>query len=386
MIILTQTHIIPNIEEIDRDQLYEDLRKFLSPEKSLKLPKNDTTKKLLTNMYTETEAYLIVNGFKKPLGPRLGWSMRRKTKISKEKLQEILDDMIYKGKLIKKGPFYLIFPYIPGGFEFYFTTNRDDPTRMKKAAEAHDALFYEGYPLGLGKMDPTVYRVIPTIEPTKKTYEINKSMEIEHQILTYELMEDYLAEKDIFAVVPCSCRTAAALAGNPCKRTDENYCITAGALAKNSIESGVGREVTLEELIEVMKKAEKEGLVHETFNVQEASLFICNCCPCCCGFLKSVKELGNYAAITKSNFEPLVDEEKCTLCNICVEICPMEAMSLEDTSNGEASVKIDINYQLCIGCGVCASNCPQEAIKLNKVRNETPVKNLRKYYKKLERH
>jgi len=382
---LTQKYNSAYLEEIDKDQLYEDLRQFLSPEKSLKLPKNDTTKKLLTHMYTETEAYVIVEGFKKTLSPRLGWSIKRKTKIPKQKIQEMLEDMIYKGKLIKKGPFYLIFPYIPGGFEFYFTTNRDDHERMKKAAEAHDALFYEGYPLGLGKMDPSVYRVIPSIEPTKKTLQINKSMELDHQILTYELMEEYLAEKDIFAVVPCSCRTAAAYAGNPCKRTDENFCVTAGILAENSIKSGVGREVTLEELIEIMKKAEKEGLVHETFNVQEASLFICNCCPCCCGFLKSVKELGNYAAITKSNFEPRIDYEQCNLCKACIEICPMEAIDLK-TSTKEESDKISINYDLCIGCGVCASNCPQSALYLEKVRNNIPVKNLRKYYKKLERH
>ncbi|TFF63862.1 MAG: 4Fe-4S dicluster domain-containing protein [Promethearchaeota archaeon] len=371
-----------NVNKIDKDQLYEDLRKFLSPENSLKLPKNKTSSKLLTNMYTETEAFVIVKGFKKPLGPRLGWSIRKNTKIPKKELKKILEEMLYKGKLIKKGPFYLIFPYIPGGFEFYFTTNRDDPERMKKAAEAHDALFYEGYPLGLGKMDPTVYRVIPSIEPTKKTYEINKSMDVDHQILTYELMEHYLAEKDIFAVVPCSCRTAAALAGNPCKKTKENFCITAGALAKNSIESGVGREVSLEELIEVMKKAEKEGLVHQTFNVQEASLFICNCCSCCCGFLKSVKELNNYGAITKSNFEPRLNYDKCTLCEKCINICPMEAISLDNSLNEDERVNID--YDLCIGCGICASNCPQEAFYLVKVRDVVPVKNLKEYYKKLE--
>ncbi|TFG17958.1 MAG: 4Fe-4S dicluster domain-containing protein [Promethearchaeota archaeon] len=368
--------------EMDSDQLYENLRDFLSPENSLKLPKNDTTSKLLKNMYTESEAYIIVKGFKKTLRPILGWAIRRKIKISKQTLNQILEEMVYKGKLIKKGPFYLIFPYIPGGFEFYFTTNRDDPERMKSAAEAHDALFYEGYPLGLSKMNPTVYRVIPTIEPTKKTYEINKTLDVEHHVLIYERMEEYLAEKHKFAVVPCSCRTAAAMAGNPCKRTDENFCITAGVLAENSIKSGVGREVTLEELIEVMKKAEKEGLVHETFNVQEASLFICNCCPCCCGFLKSVKELGNYGAITKSNFEPQIDHEKCTLCEICINICPMEAIHLTNT---DASRKLNIDYDLCIGCGVCASNCPQEALLLEKVRNDVPVKNLKEYYKKLEK-
>jgi len=386
IIFLTQINIINNQTEIDKEQLYEDLRVFLSPENSLKLPKSETTSRLLTNMYTPAEAFIIVKGFKKPLGPTLGWRIRRKTKIPKQKLKEILEDMIYKGKLIKKGPFYVIFPYIPGGFEFYFTTNRDDPERMKKAAEAHDALFYEGYPLGLSKLEPTVYRVISTIEPTKKTYEINKSMEVQHQILTYELMEDYLAEKDVFAVVPCSCRTAAALAGNPCKRTDENFCITAGALAENAIESGVGKEASLEELIEIMKKAEKEGLVHETFNVQEASLFICNCCPCCCGFLKSVKELNNYGAITKSNFEPRIDYEQCNLCETCINICPMEAININDSSDQEKNGKIEINYDLCIGCGVCASNCLQEALSLVKVRNDIPVKNMRKYYKELGQH
>lgn len=380
---MTQINVKDGIIDIDEEELYEDLRQFLSPEKSLKLPKNETSLKLLTNMFTPLEAYIIVKGFKKTLSPTLGWFIRRKTKISKKRLLEILEEMIYKGKLIKKGPFYLIFPYIPGGFEFYFTTNRDDPTRMKKAAEAHDALFYEGYPLGLSKMDPTVYRVIPSIEPTKKTLEVNKAIDLKHQILTYELMEEYLAEKDMFAVVPCSCRTAAALAGHPCKRTDENYCITAGSLAKNSIESGVGREVTYEELVEVMKKAEKEGLVHETFNVQEASLFICNCCSCCCGFLKSVKELNNYGAITKSNFEPRINDETCNSCGTCLDICPMEAIKENGKKNGN---KIIIDYDLCIGCGVCASNCQHEAITLKKVRNNIPVKNLREYYKKLERH
>ncbi|TFF98193.1 MAG: hypothetical protein EU541_07135, partial [Promethearchaeota archaeon] len=130
---MTQNSNINDYTEFDKTQLYEDLRVFLSPENSLKLPKSETTSKLLTNMYTPTEVFIIVKGFKKPLGPTLSWRIRRKTNIPKEKLKEILNDMIYKGKLIKKGPFYVIFPYIPGGFEFYFTTNRDDPERMTKA-------------------------------------------------------------------------------------------------------------------------------------------------------------------------------------------------------------------------------------------------------------
>jgi len=78
--------------------------------------------------------------------------------------------------------------------------------------------------------------------------------------------------------------------------------------------------------MDIMRRAEKAGLVHETINIQDTSAFICNCCPCCCGFLKSVKELRNYGAIAKSNFAPKIDRNLCTLCEKCMEICPMEAI------------------------------------------------------------
>jgi Pyruvate/2-oxoacid:ferredoxin oxidoreductase delta subunit len=60
----------------------------------------------------------------------------------------------------------------------------------------------------------------------------------------------------------------------------------------------------------------------------------------------------------------------------------MEAIHLTNT---DVSHKVNIDYDLCIGCGVCASNCPQEALLLEKVRNDVPVKNLKEYYKKLEK-
>ena len=115
--------------------------------------------------------------------------------------------------------------------------------------------------------------------------------------------------------------------------------------------------------------------MHETINIQDTSAFICNCCPCCCGFLKSVKELRNYGAIAKSNFAPKIDRSLCTLCEKCMEICPMEAIyhhwpHSDDLSDDMMVIRED----LCIGCGVCASNCPNEAITLEKVRDVVPFK------------
>ena len=53
---------------------------------------------------------------------------------------------------------------------------------------------------------------------------------------------------------------------------------------------------------------------------------------------------------------PWVNEEKCTGCNVCVEKCPVDVISMEDE-------KAKINMEECIHCGTCHSVCPQEAVR-----------------------
>ena len=82
--------------------------------------------------------------------------------------------MVSKGKLLRAGPMYILLPYLPGGFEVYFTNSTDDPDRMKEVAKAHQELFKMGMPLELSAGKYTVYRVIPAIEPTEKFIEVNE--------------------------------------------------------------------------------------------------------------------------------------------------------------------------------------------------------------------
>lgn len=51
---------------------------------------------------------------------------------------------------------------------------------------------------------------------------------------------------------------------------------------------------------------------------------------------------------------PHVDRKACTLCNVCVEVCPATVMSSTD--------RITINYDACIRCYCCQEMCPQGAI------------------------
>lgn len=55
----------------------------------------------------------------------------------------------------------------------------------------------------------------------------------------------------------------------------------------------------------------------------------------------------------------IVDPEKCTGCGSCVDICPTEAIHLND--DGKAVVDPD----KCGDCGACVDECPSEAITLS---------------------
>ena len=52
-----------------------------------------------------------------------------------------------------------------------------------------------------------------------------------------------------------------------------------------------------------------------------------------------------------------VDAQKCTGCGDCVEVCPLQAISL----NNDKAV---IDEDTCTECGVCVDECPNEAIDL----------------------
>ncbi len=53
-----------------------------------------------------------------------------------------------------------------------------------------------------------------------------------------------------------------------------------------------------------------------------------------------------------------IDQEKCTGCGNCAEICPVEAISMEND-------KAKMDDDTCVDCGTCVDECPVEAISLD---------------------
>ncbi len=52
----------------------------------------------------------------------------------------------------------------------------------------------------------------------------------------------------------------------------------------------------------------------------------------------------------------IVDKETCTACGACVEVCPVEAITMPE--------KAVIDAETCTECGVCVDECPVDAISI----------------------
>jgi len=54
-----------------------------------------------------------------------------------------------------------------------------------------------------------------------------------------------------------------------------------------------------------------------------------------------------------------LDEEKCTACGMCLEVCPHNVLEMNRTH-----VTIQ-NRDACMECGACSRNCPFDAISVD---------------------
>ncbi len=54
-----------------------------------------------------------------------------------------------------------------------------------------------------------------------------------------------------------------------------------------------------------------------------------------------------------------LDDEKCTGCGMCLDVCPHAVFTLEDR---KARI---VDRDACMECGACARNCPAEAVSVD---------------------
>jgi electron transport complex protein RnfB len=191
--------------------------------------------------------------------------------------------------------------------------------------------------------------------PQLRTIPVGESINTRTDVMPYERAEELVRVQKTLAVNNCICRQEKRINGHGCNKPEES-CMSFGHAAERSLRHNRGREITRKEAIEILHRAEKTGLVLQTGNAKKA-LFICTCCGCCCGALRSIKNDPKPASRVSSPFVVSLNQDTCTGCGICPERCQMDAIHLH---KGKARLDID----RCIGCGLCVSTCPTASFYL----------------------
>lgn len=201
--------------------------------------------------------------------------------------------------------------------------------------------------------------------PQLRTIPVGKSINAGMEILPYEKVEELVSKQKKFLVAPCICRREHQLKGAGCDKLME-ACLVFGWGADYYERNKLGRVITLEETLEIIRKAEEEGLVLQPSNTREI-VNICCCCGDCCQILLNLKRHPFPAAMVSSPFIAKVEPETCLGCQVCLDRCQMDALSMED----EQAV---LDPERCIGCGLCVSTCSSGALRLERKPEETQPK------------
>ncbi|MBY8990882.1 MAG: 4Fe-4S binding protein [Candidatus Lokiarchaeota archaeon] len=189
---------------------------------------------------------------------------------------------------------------------------------------------------------------------------INITIDDPRKVMPYEDILKIIENFEYYAVSMCPCAAKYNVDSefHECNHNFER-CLHFDDLGRYTVEYGLGREITKEETLEILKRADDEGLVHGVSNSEEGIDTICNCCSCCCVFLDSLVKMPGIIprGHQPSNYIRAINEENCISCGVCVKTCPMKALELVDK-------KLVFDRERCLGCGVCVNKCKQKAIYL----------------------
>lgn len=261
--------------------------------------------------------------------PATAPQIAKKCGKSLERTEELLQEMSVIGLIeynwenkdhVKQ---YILPMFVPGCAEFMMMN--------EKQVEEHPELadFFENMSrLPLEKITPMVplggagigMHVIPVEQAIPAT---QQSVSVEH--ISYWLKK----YENKYAVGACSCRRQQRVRGEGTGEIEGELCIGVGDMADYLVETGKGRYIDLNEVLEILQRAEDNGFVHQITNIDgEDKIFaICNCAPGVCNALRT-SQLFNTPNLSRSAYRASVESDKCVACGRCVEFCPTGAAKL----------------------------------------------------------
>lgn len=169
---------------------------------------------------------------------------------------------------------------------------------------------------------------------------VEKAIPAKNESASIEHISHWLDKYDgHFSVGYCSCRNARRLFGEGSGEIQDDCCIGLGDFADYLVETGKGRYITREEVLQICQRAEDNGYVHQVTNIDGSDKIfgLCNCDLGVCFALRT-SQYFNTPNLSASAYRAHVDKDNCVACGKCVEVCPAGAVKLGQklcTKNGE---------------------------------------------------
>lgn len=306
--------------------------------------------RILQRLFTPEEASLALHLSLIAETPKV---IARRAGLPVAEVDERLDEMAHKGLVFcyykEDGPpEYIATPWVVGIYEFQ--VGKLDLDLLQ------DIGTYSGE-----TVDPESWKIGPQL----RTIPVGESIPIQQDVLIHEQAEELVKAQEKIAVAPCICRQKEGMVGSGCDKPLET-CLVFNEFAEYYVRHGLGREIDLTEALDIIKSADRDGLVLQPGNAK-MTMNICCCCGDCCGVLKIAKLHPQPATVLSSPYIAQLDLDSCNDCYICTMRCQMEALEMGDDG------LIHYEYR-CIGCGLCVTTCTTGALTLvRKPEAEQPV-------------
>jgi len=331
---------------------------------------------ILKMLFSEKEAELVSL---LPIKPFTAKKAGKNWKLNLTDTQKILDQLAGRAILvdieINGEMVYALPPPMAGFFEFSMMRIRND-IDQKVLSE----LFYQYL-----NVEEDFIRILFTDGDTQlgRTFVNEPALSNENTIhvLDYERASEVINTASHMGVGTCYCRHKMQHLGKACDAPLE-ICMTFNNTAASLIRHGFARSVEKKEGINLLQEAYDNNLVQFGENVRETVSFICNCCGCCCEAMIAARRFAIMNPVHTTNFIPEVKQDNCDGCAKCVNICPVEAMTLISANDPDKPKKkiAKLNEDICLGCGLCVRACPKEIIilKSRPIRVITPLNGVHK--------
>jgi formate hydrogenlyase subunit 6/NADH:ubiquinone oxidoreductase subunit I len=332
--------------------------------------------KILSLLMTEQEAASIAVLPIKPFTAKTAAEIWKINETDARKRLDALADKVLLLDMEQLGEtYYVLPPPMAGFFEFSMMRTRGD-IDQKLLSELYyqyitveedfiKSLFVQG--------ETQLGRVFANEE----ALETGNSL----HVLDYDRAGEVIKTAEHMGISMCYCRHKMEHMGRACG-APMDICMTFGTVADSLIRHGYARRVDDKEGMDLLAQAYDHNLVQFGENTMNEVGFICNCCGCCCEAMIAARRFGIMNPVHTSNFLPVIEEEKCTGCGKCAEVCPVEALGMVSAHDPRSTKKrkVRLNEDTCLGCGVCVRVCPTAAIKMKNrgKRIITPVSSVHK--------